>query len=167
MQYSESEVAQSCPTLWDPMDCSLPGSSVHGILQARILEWVGAPFSRGSSRPRDRTWVSHIAGRFFTIWATRDTQWVPEYPYAITFLNPVHLGDVMRLFLHQETWAEVVFSFHSEAAERGCAFYLLQLCPLAKPAAVTCWDGNGVDKAPLIPESPLGRELLGEPFNQH
>ena len=53
----KSEVAQSCPTLCDPMDCSPPGSSVHGILQARILEWVAISFSRGSSRPRDRTQV--------------------------------------------------------------------------------------------------------------
>ena len=50
--------AQSCLTLCDPMDCSSPGSSIHGILQARILEWVAIPFSRGSSRPRDRTQVS-------------------------------------------------------------------------------------------------------------
>ena len=48
----KSEVAQSCPTLCDPVDCSLPGSSVHGILQARILEWVTISFSRGSSQPR-------------------------------------------------------------------------------------------------------------------
>ena len=61
-----SEVVQSCPTLCDPMDCSPPGSSVHGILQARILEWVAISFSRGSSQPRDRTQVSHTAGRFFT-----------------------------------------------------------------------------------------------------
>ena len=50
---SESEVAQLCPTLCDPVDCSLPGSSVHGILQARVLEWVAISFSRGSSLPRD------------------------------------------------------------------------------------------------------------------
>ena len=49
--------AQSCPTLSDPVDCSPPGSSVHGILRAGILEWVAMPSSRGSSRPRDRTWV--------------------------------------------------------------------------------------------------------------
>ena len=55
-------VAQPCPTLCDPMDCSPPGSSVHGILQARILEWVAMPSSRGSSQPRDRTQVSFIAG---------------------------------------------------------------------------------------------------------
>ena len=64
-------VSQLCPTLCDPMDYSLPGSSVRGILQARILEWVTIDFSRGSSQPRDQTWVSHVAGRFFTIWATR------------------------------------------------------------------------------------------------
>ena len=67
-----SEVTQWCPTLCNPMDCSLPGSSVHGILQARILEWVALSCSRGSSQPRDRTWVSCIAGRRFTIWATRE-----------------------------------------------------------------------------------------------
>ena len=65
------KVAQSCPTLCDPTDCSLPGSSVHGILQARMLEWVAIPSSRGSSQPRDQTQVSGIAGGFFTIGATR------------------------------------------------------------------------------------------------
>ena len=60
---SEIEVAQLCLTLCDPMDCSLPGSSVHEIFQARILEWVAISFSRGSSQPGDRTWVSHIVGR--------------------------------------------------------------------------------------------------------
>ena len=67
---SESEVDQLCPTLCNPMDCSLPDSSVHGIFQARVLEWIAISSSRGSSQPRDQTQVSHIAGRFFTIWAT-------------------------------------------------------------------------------------------------
>ena len=58
-------IAQLCPTLCNPMDCSLPGSSVHGIFQARILEWVAIPFSRGSSGPRDWTQVSCIEGGFF------------------------------------------------------------------------------------------------------
>ena len=66
-----SEVAQLCLTLCDPMDCRLPGSSVHGIFQARVLEWVPISSSRGSSQPRDGTWVSLIPGRRFTIWATR------------------------------------------------------------------------------------------------
>ena len=67
-------LAQSCPTLCGPMDCIVcqPGSSVREISQTRILEWVTIPFSRGSSWPRDWTWVSCIAGGFFTIWATRD-----------------------------------------------------------------------------------------------
>ena len=60
-------VTQSCPTLCDPMDCSLPGSSVLGISQARVLEWAAIPFSRGSSQPRDQTQVSCIADGFFSI----------------------------------------------------------------------------------------------------
>ena len=67
----ESEVAQSCPTLCDPMDYSLPGSSFHGIFQARILDWVAISFSR-SSRPRDWIRVSRIVGRRFTVGATRE-----------------------------------------------------------------------------------------------
>ena len=66
---SEVKVTQSCPALWDPMDYT-----VHGTLQARILEWVAVPYSRESSQPRDRTQVSHTAGRFFTSWATRKLQ---------------------------------------------------------------------------------------------
>ena len=65
-------VTQSCLMLCNPVDCSPPGASVHGTSQARILGWVAIPFSRGSSWPRDRTQVPCIAGRFFTIWATRE-----------------------------------------------------------------------------------------------
>ena len=72
--YCCCSVTKSCLTVCDPMDCSPPGSSVHGILQARILEWVAMPSSRRSSQPRDLTQVSHIAGRFFTIWTTREAQ---------------------------------------------------------------------------------------------
>ena len=71
---SESEVAQLYPTLCDPTDCSLPGSSVHGIFQARILEWVAVSFSRGSTQPKDWTRVSRIGGRRFNLWATREAQ---------------------------------------------------------------------------------------------
>ena len=67
-------VAQLCPTLCDPMDCSPPGSSIHGILQARILEWVAMLFSRGSSQPRNQIQVSRIVGAFFTVWASREAQ---------------------------------------------------------------------------------------------
>ena len=88
---SESEVAQWCPTLCDPMDCSLPGSSLHGILQARVLEWVAISFSRGSSWPRDQTRVSRIPGRCFNLWATRELlHWVnthPMYPGILLFMG--------------------------------------------------------------------------------
>ena len=65
--HSLSEVAQSCPTLCNPMDCSLPGSSVHGIFQARVLEWAAISLARGSSQPRNWTQVSCIAGSCFTV----------------------------------------------------------------------------------------------------
>ena len=81
---SESEVAQSWLTLCDPMDCSLPGSSVHGIFQARILEWIAISFSRGSSWPRGRAQVSLIACRRFTLWATREAH------------IETYLGDIVR-----------------------------------------------------------------------
>ena len=66
------KVAHLCPTLCNPMDCSLPGSSVHGILQARILEWTAIPFYRGCSQPTDQIQVSRIADGFFTISANRE-----------------------------------------------------------------------------------------------
>ena len=86
----EREMAQSCPTLCDPMDCSLPGSSVHGIFQAIVLEWIAISFSKGSCQPRDGTWVSRIVDRRFTIWTTREvneceswtiSQWMWELDY--------------------------------------------------------------------------------------
>ena len=75
-------VSQLCLTLCHPMDCSLPGSSVHGILQARILEWDAISFSRASSWPRDQTPVSMLACRFFTICVTMD---VPTSMIGSTF----------------------------------------------------------------------------------
>ena len=62
-----AKLLQSCPVLCDPVDCSPPGSSVHGNLQARILKWVANPFSRGSSQPREQTQVSCIAGRLYCL----------------------------------------------------------------------------------------------------
>ena len=81
-------VSQSCLTLWESMDCSLPGSCVHGILQARILEWVTVPFSRGSSWSRDQTRVSCIASRFFTLWATG------KFPFIFLLRYKWHTGQV-------------------------------------------------------------------------
>ena len=87
-------VAQSCPIFCDPMDGSHPGFSVHGILQARILEWVAIPFSRGPSRLRDQTWVSCFAGGFSTIWATREAPGIGIIEPQITGClgNPMNRG---------------------------------------------------------------------------
>ena len=74
-------VAQSCPTLCDPMDCSLPGSSVQGISQANILEWVTISFSRGSSGPRDRTQVSCMGRQILYHWATWEVHLFPLHSY--------------------------------------------------------------------------------------
>ena len=97
-----SEVAQSCPTLCYPMDCSLPGSSVHGIFQARILEWVATSFSRGSSRPRDRTRVAHTVGRCFTIWATREA--FQEWCWLKEREREVRVKSVGKLCGAQSSW---------------------------------------------------------------
>ena len=107
-------VAQLCLTLCNPMDCSPPGCSVHGIFQARVLEWIAIPFSRISSQPRDRTVVSCIAGRFFIIWTTTEAwehllqvinllsslgrMWVSCHP-CFTVLGPVSCFWGMALLL--------------------------------------------------------------------
>ena len=74
-----------------PMDCSLPGSSVHGILPGNVLEWVAISFSRASSQPRDQTQFYHIAGRCFTIWVTREA-WVPIFSSSMVFIKLVNLS---------------------------------------------------------------------------
>ena len=89
-----SEVTQSCPTLCDPVDCSLPGSPVHGIFQARELEWVAVSFSRGSSRPRDWTRVSRFVGRRFTIWAWQ------VYKTSVLFSACCSFSVVFAWFIH-------------------------------------------------------------------
>ena len=99
-------VAQSCPTLCDSMDYSLLGSSVHGISQARILEWVAIPFSRGSSQPKDRTLVFYMGRRILYHWTSREVhyycydyyylQWILLFatrnPGGCTFFHP-HYGE--------------------------------------------------------------------------
>ena len=67
--WKKVKVTQSCPTLYDPMDYT-----VHGIIQARLMEWVSVPFSRGPSQPRDQTQVSHIAGRLFISWIIKEAK---------------------------------------------------------------------------------------------
>ena len=94
--------AQSCPTLCDPMDSSLPGSSVHGIFQAIVLEWIAISFSKGSSQPSNRTQVSRIVNRCFTIWATREVlQWYYyNTKHNIPTLLCLKMGAIISTFIH-------------------------------------------------------------------
>ena len=120
---SERVVTQLCLTLCNPMDCGLPRSWVHGIFQARVLEWVAISFSRVSSQPRDQTWASRIVGRWFTIWATRE-----EANPLISGFGSAELSNLNRTFIVE--WGEL-FKISSEII---CNFIcthakLLQLCP--------------------------------------
>ena len=90
---------QLCLTLRNLMDGSPPGSSVCGILQARILQWVALPFSRGSSQPRDWIQVSCIAGGFFTVWATREPQALWNAAFLHLLLLTHFQGSFFYLFL--------------------------------------------------------------------
>ena len=100
-----SEVTQLCPTLCNPMGCTLPDSSIHGNFQARILEWVGTSFSRGSSRPRDRTQVSRIATRLFTIWKWKWSRVrLFATPWTVAYQTALSVG-----FSRQEYWSGLPF----------------------------------------------------------
>ena len=95
-------VAQSCLTLCNPMDCNPPHSSVHGILQARILEWVAIPFSRESSRSGDWNGDTYIAGRFFTIWFIWDLECIlmPICRYKHSnFLSKVNIVVFIYIYI--------------------------------------------------------------------
>ena len=104
---SESEVAQSCLTLCNPMDCSLPDFSIHGIFQARILKWVTISFSRRSSQPRDWTRVFYIVGRRFTIWATKEVKMyldLAKYPFGgKTTLSWEPLMNIIKIYIRTTT----------------------------------------------------------------
>ena len=120
--------------------CSLPGSSVHGISQGRILEWVAVYLSRGSSRPRDRTHVSCIAGRFFTVWATREAlgtglhsrkwavgEWAKLRLYLqllpithITTWAPPPVRSAVTLHFHRNSHPTVTVSHHPQMGPSSC-----------------------------------------------
>ena len=99
---SKSEVTQPCANLCNPMDCSLPGSYVHGIFQASVLEWVAISFSRGFSQPRDRTWVSCIAGRHFTVWATREAPVYSHYAWTKPPHQQIYLLNQRETFYQDQ-----------------------------------------------------------------
>ena len=128
-------VAQSCLTPCDPTDCSPLGSSVHRILQARILEWVAVSYSSGSSWPRDRTRVSRIAFGFFTIWATMQEG---------TALNPRWAHPIG---LSYNSWpsgwvvGKVPASLGSNSRSMNCVIsrqILYPLCALPSPPTQIC-----------------------------
>ena len=140
-------VTQSCLTVCNPMGCSPTGSSVHGILQARILEWIAIPFSWVSSWPRDWTQVSHIAGRFLTIWATQQ---------PLIGFNP--------LYSHLRLW---YISLHLKPLESVCVlglglshlihcfFFFLVLIPTceSRDALIFIW-GKGLERDWVSPLDP-------------
>ena len=108
-------VVQSCLMLCNCMDCSPPGSSVHETLQARILEWVVISFFRGSSQPRDWTWVSCIAGRCFTVWAQplRKSIWqfVPELNVHLLYDSRENFPWEMKTYLQKDFCKNIHWSF--------------------------------------------------------
>ena len=108
-------VAQSCPTLCNLMDCSPPGSSVHGILQARILEWIAILSSRGFSWPRDWTLVSCIAVRFFTLWATGKSWKVKVAQLCSTLCDPMNY--IVHGILQARILKWITFPFSSISSQ--------------------------------------------------
>ena len=136
-------VAQWCPTV-TPWTCSPPGSSVHGSLQARILEWVAISFSRGSSWPRDWTQVSRIAGRRFNLWATREAQYcmnLAAIEEGSLFLAVRHIYKSLWVdwVYFQCTWswsAYQVVTWHETTGELSCTY--AKWIPLS-----TCRPGVG------------------------
>ena len=120
--YACAKSLQSCLTLGNPMDCSSPGSSVHGIFQARILEWVAFPAPGDLPWPGDQTQVSCIAGGFFTIWATREAQgsmhmwiiyivlfdWITDVGQAVSLVSRCHTAYHKMLMAHRDGIGELL-----------------------------------------------------------
>ena len=129
-------VTQLCSTLCDPMNCSLPGPSAHGILKARTLEWVAIFFTRGSFQPRGWTWVSCTAGRFFTIRATREVPILPQKINKLTLfpshklhvpcIAPRHRG-AMTCF--SSSWGLHLFLLGLPQSLKYTHFYLITPAP--------------------------------------
>ena len=113
--YCESEVAQLCPTLCNPMDCSLPGSSIHRIFQARVLEWGAISFSRRSSQLSDWSWISRIVGRHHTVWATREV-WINVY---YNMKNQIYFSQI-KLILWPPMTSMTYFCFTDYAKAFDC-----------------------------------------------
>ena len=163
MIYVRAKSLQLCLTLCDPMDCIPPDSSVHGILQARILEWVAMPFSRGSSWSRNGTWVSCIADRFFTLWATRasdlaNCKHLPQGP-----LSPVGACSSTQAAITCENSCHFVASTRSRATISLLSLSLPLTAASATPGfSVSCL--TSITCSRLAPPSPTAlRSPTGEP----
>ena len=171
--YKWSEVAQLCPTLCDPVDCSLPGSSVHWIFQAIVLEWIAISFSRGSYQHRDRTQVSCIAGRFFTVWATREA--LSKFQFSSVQLSSV-VSDCLGLHESQDAWPPCPSPTHrvhtnSCASSQWCHPAILysvvpfSSCPQSLPASGTfpmnqlfAWGGKSIGVSALASVLPMNTQ---------
>ena len=166
---SESEVAQSCPTLCDPVDYSPPGSSLHGILQARILECVAISFSRGSSRPRNETRVFRILGRRFNLWATRDFNFFFQEAQVNYSFWGVHFGGKAEPHYFISTYnnplsiaglriTQCKFCNDCSFIKQACTDVLLwirtvqgaKLAKTSEAILVTCWEGEHSHRQMLI-----------------
>ena len=142
-------VDQSCLTLCDLMDCSPPGSSVPGILQAIILEWIIIPFSRESFWPRSWTQVSHIASIFFTVWA-REPRWHKYTPFSP--FSPWEVKLFPRVFSSVQSLNRVRIYNPMDCSTPGFPV-LHQLLELAQTHLH--WVGNATQPShPLSPTSP-------------
>ena len=160
-------ITQSCLTLCDPMNCSPPGSCVHGILQARILDWVAISFSKGSSQPRDQTWLSSIADRFFTVWATKEAsstnkEWIykgcmKHLPLAhkfYTLLN--HLGPPW-LCLHWDPFLLLSLPASVSWDEVGIGVWGTEFCQLHFQTSMSLGPGSSWFRKALAGHLKEGR----------
>ena len=172
-------VAQLCPTLRDAMDRSLPGPSVPGLLQARILEWVDISFSSVSSWPRDRTEVSYIAGEFFIIWATREIHgycildfksryWVRIVMCPFIYVDPNNNHDMYSFWYFVVIeWSAEIMLLHDTLPSQGnsvlngnvfaCNVGELDSIP---GSGTSTGDGNGDPFQYPCQENPMDRGAL-------
>ena len=126
---SESEVAQSCLILWDPMDCSLPGFSIHGIFQARVLEWVTISFSRRSSRPRGWTWIPHCRQTLYRLSQSRTVKggsWALPRPH------------ISHSQVRRPPWSHI---------QKGSLLVKGAWCQETHAHTGECWDIPNMDRA--------------------
>ena len=160
-------VAQSCMTLCDPVDCSPPGFSVHWILQARMLEWVAISFPRGSSQPRDKTRAFLIAGRLFTMWATR------EAFYGWVIFNCIYVESITISSNAFPAFIEIIvwfFFFSFKGTSNVMQWLKKKKIHLAMQESQEVWSNPWVRKIPwrwkcqstpvFLPGKSLGQRSL-------